>query len=308
MREEIVLFKSKLTRLADFKEMDISKEMANVEMDPMEIQKSLTKIVKKYVVMKDADSVQKGDFVTVDLKSDEKRYNKIDVPINIGSGLFDLEFETNVVDIKKGENRDIKINGFDVNVTVKSIKRRVVPEITDEMIMDLHIEGISTVNDYKNYIVEKASKEKNFEIITTKAIDYVIEQSEFIISEEDVSTLYPEEMKGKEAFCELQNTTLEELFAKPQGLSLEEFMEREKVNCVMYIKLMLIGMEYAKEDKTEYNEATYKEYIENFSKGKGISIDKAQSLFSYIRYMYIQYMSLVYDRIYTHYNYLIFGK
>ena len=84
--------------------------------------------------------------------------------LEIGSGAFIPGFEDSIIGMNIGETRDIDVTfpeqypaadlaGKAVVFTVKlnGIKERVLPELTDEFVVAQEIEGITTVDQFKEY-------------------------------------------------------------------------------------------------------------------------------------------------------------
>lgn len=95
-----------------------------------------------------------------------------DYALEIGSHTFVPGFEEQLVGMNVNETRDIDIT-FPENytpelaskdvvfeVTLKEIKEKVIPELTDELVKSLAIEGVSTVKEYKEDIKKQLVKVK----------------------------------------------------------------------------------------------------------------------------------------------------
>ncbi|MGM9970835.1 MAG: trigger factor [Anaeroplasmataceae bacterium] len=129
--------------------------------------------VKKDQVINSGD-IAKFDFVgTVDGVEFEGGKAK-DYELTIGSGQFIPGFEDQMIGMKKGETKDVNVtfpteyHAADLagkaavfKVTVNEVKEEILPEITDEFVSSLNLEGIKTVEELKaSKAAELAEKKK----------------------------------------------------------------------------------------------------------------------------------------------------
>ncbi len=94
--------------------------------------------------------------------------------LTIGSGQFIPGFEDGVVGMEIGETKDIEvtfpdpyINNPDMagkpavfTVKVNSINKKEIPELTDEFVAGLEMEGYSTVEEFKTFVSEALMEQK----------------------------------------------------------------------------------------------------------------------------------------------------
>ncbi|WP_312113426.1 hypothetical protein [Brevibacillus reuszeri] len=70
------MFKSKLVKLADYREMKITDDMRETPLDDEEIKVKIDKLAKRNVVTTDVEMIEKGDYAIVDLKENKENFNK----------------------------------------------------------------------------------------------------------------------------------------------------------------------------------------------------------------------------------------
>ncbi len=122
-----------------------------------------------YQEVTDHDTVKKGDTVNIDYTGtkDGKEFSggsAEDYDLTIGSGSFIDGFEDGLIGHKKGENVTLNLTfpkdysntdlaGQDVvfKVTINKIEKLVTPELTDEWVAEQNIDGVSTVDAYRDY-------------------------------------------------------------------------------------------------------------------------------------------------------------
>ena len=117
------------------------------------------------------------------------------LPLNVGKGLFDKEFEKAVVGLKKGETAAVSFDGKTAEVTVLTIDRTVYPELTDSMVAEQITDdnedygGIKTAAE-----LLKTAEEKSFESIreqliyngVSNVLAEVFEKSEWAFDEQEL--------------------------------------------------------------------------------------------------------------------------
>lgn len=139
-----------------------------------EIQDELDTLAASYATEEEvADGVvENGDIANIDYvgKKDGVAFNggtSSGYDLDIGSGTFIPGFESGLVGVKVGDTVDLNLTfpenygnaelaGADVifTVTVNSIKRRNIPEITDDFISEISGGKITTVEEYNEILEE----------------------------------------------------------------------------------------------------------------------------------------------------------
>jgi len=147
----------------------------------------------------------------------------------IGSGQFIPGFEEQMVGLKTGEEKDIKVTfpenyqaenlkGKDAIFKIKlhEIKEKVLPELTDEFVKDLEKEAIETVDALKES-TRKTLEEDKVKTNKNKKIDFAVEEAS-----KNASISIPEEMIANEKNRMMDNTRQQ---VKQYGLELEQYLQ-----------------------------------------------------------------------------------
>ena len=168
--------------LGEYKGLDIKK--ADVEVTEEDVENEVKRVQDRYadwVVREDDDAAQLGDQVVIDFVGTKDGVafeggSGENYPLELGSGSFIPGFEEQLVGVKKGEEKDVEVT-FPENYqaaelagqpatfhcTVHEVKYKDLPELNDEFINELDLEGIKTVEEYKekikNDLTEKANRE-----------------------------------------------------------------------------------------------------------------------------------------------------
>ena len=155
-----------------------------------EVEARIDTELQNRATMEEVDrKVKKGDTVNIDFvgKMDGEAFDggSGNYDLEIGSGRFIDGFEDGLIGAKKGETLDIELTfpedyyetslaGRDVvfTVTVNTISKTVVPELTDDFVKSLNLtnafgQAVTTVDDYEDYIRSNMIEEREATYETT---------------------------------------------------------------------------------------------------------------------------------------------
>jgi len=223
---------SKYVTLGTYKGIEVTKQTVEVTDEEVEaqIQSTLaTNSVNEEIT--DRDTVAEGDVANIDYEGllDGVAFDggtAQGYSLTIGSGQFVPGFEEQLIGAKVGEKISINVTfpdsytedlaGKEVvfNVTINSISKEVVPELTDEFVQG--ISDANTVDEYKEVVKEDLTKSKEEEAKATMQSDvWTAVKANCEIKE------YPQELVDK--YSE-QITTMYSAYAEQAGVEMNEFM------------------------------------------------------------------------------------
>lgn len=148
----------------------------------------------------DRDDVREGDIANIDYtgKKDGEAFDGGSAEgydLTIGSGSFIDGFEDGIIGHKVGDEFDLDLTfpedysneelaGQEVVFTVKvnSISQKVTPELTDDWVVSNNIDGVSTVEEYKDYVYSQllSQAQSTYDSdVQNKAAQYVVENSTY---------------------------------------------------------------------------------------------------------------------------------
>ena len=197
-------------KLGEYKNLAVSKNVA--EVTDADVDAEVAKLAEKKaeLVLKEEGTVANGDTAVIDFEGFKDGIpfeggKGENYPLVIGSGAFIPGFEEQVLGMGIEETKDLNVT-FPENygaaelagqpvvfkVTVHEIKTKVLPELNDELVKGAEIEGVETVEAYREYtknnLVNKAEAEadRNFEndILTAVCEAAEIEIPEAMIKDE----------------------------------------------------------------------------------------------------------------------------
>lgn len=283
--------------MGEYKGLEAKKTEYNVTDDEIENQLKGMQEKNARIEEKIDGEVAMGDIAVIDFKGfiDEAAFEGgegKDFELEIGSGSFIDTFEQQLVGLKAGESKEVKVNFPEAygredlngklatfNVTVKSMKEKELPAIDDEFAKE--VSEFDTLEELRNNIkttLEKSSKDREVKEFEEAVIDAVCS---------NVPMDVPEVMIKRETDVMLKDL---EMKLKYQGLDLEQYYQytnntEEKVREFMKeaaekrVKTDLIITEIAKIEKVEATDEELLEKAKEVAKQYGEKdIDKTADL------------------------------
>lgn len=135
-------FRSQILSLCDYRDIPLEGLIEPFQADTEEIQAEIERLRKRNAPMQAAAQVAEGDFVTLSCVSQTAKFNKPSVSLNVGKYIFSRELEAAILDLACGEEKTVEIDGSPVTVCIQKIQRRVLPELSDELVESWNLDGI----------------------------------------------------------------------------------------------------------------------------------------------------------------------
>ena len=280
-------------KLGAYTNLDVQKTVK--EVTDADVEAELNKLVEKKaeLVLKEEGTVENGDTAVIDFEGFKDGIpfeggKGENYPLVIGSGSFIPGFEEQMLGMGIEETKDLNVT-FPENygaaelagqavvftVTVHEIKTKVYPELNDELVKEAGVEGVETVDAYREYVknnlLEKAEAEaeRNFENDVLTAVCEVAEVE------------IPEVMI-KEETDRLVNDFAQRL--AQQGFSLEQFMSmtgqtEEMIRAEMAtdaeakVKVTLVLEAIAKAENFEASEEDVNKELANMASMYGMDVE-----------------------------------
>ena len=244
-------------------------EKAKVSVSAKEVETEIKAALERDSMMVDKEdqTIAKGDTAKFDFEGfvDDKPFEggaAKDYELEIGSGQFIPGFEDQMIGLKVGESKDLKVKfpddyhseelkGKDAifKVTINGVKYREVPELTLDWVKeqkhshdgkDLVFES---VEDYKKHIKEhiKEHKEADAEnTATNKLFDTVIKNAKFEIPEDLIEDEVNQDMKNAEAQAKQYGLTLDMLLQYSGGQTVEQYKAQLKEQAEKRLSLRFV--------------------------------------------------------------------
>jgi len=212
--------------------------------------------------------------------------------LEIGSGQFIPGFEDQMVGMKAGEEKVVKVTfpeayqakelaGKDAEfkVLVHEVKKLVLPELNDEYVVELKLDGVNTVEEWKAFLKENLLTEKK------EAAQNAFEDVVFNKLLENNPVAIPDELVEREVekkVKQLENTAKNyqiplDLFLKYQGIeSVEQYKELVTPGVKTNIHYEVVIYSVMKQEKIKLTKEDYEKYYEQMAKNSDVKEIKAK--------------------------------
>ena len=287
-----------LVKLGKYKGLGIKKDAIKAEAE--EIEDAINHMRERYAedVIKEG-AIASGDIAVIDFEGfvDGKAFDggkSENYSLKIGSGTFIPGFEEQLVGLKSGDEKDVKVTfpadyhsedlkGKDATFKVKihEVKEVKVPELDKDFFDDLGMEGITTKEELEAQVSENILARKEMEA-ENKYLDDLLEAAA-----KNVEVDIPEAMINEELdrmiqqyseHLKMQGITIEQFyqFTNSDEMALRDQMRPEAVKRITY-RLML--EEIAKEEKIEIDDKAAKEEAKKLAEKYQMKEDEFLSAF-----------------------------
>lgn len=285
-------FKSKALKVFNYKDVDISSFAVHFEPDMEQVDEELLALRKNHAEIIEVEEILIGDIVALSCRSENKRFNKKSITINVGKGLFSREFENNLPGMKKAEEKEFVINGDKVWVHIDKISRNVIPELTDENLIKWNFEGLKSVKELRELFIDKQHEEFINEC-GSNAAEYiekkVAEKSTFDMDEGEYIRAGQEAIKVMEDVLKLQDQYVEtmtnEQYEETLKSSEVDYMAGVKKIFQDSLKTAIIGNMLMKEDLHLLTIEHYEMEVKNKAEYKGIDIEEEKQSYTIENHM-----------------------
>lgn len=303
VNDEKIVFLFTLTtrpevKLGKYKGLGIKKDEVKAETE--EIEDAIYHMRERYAedVIKEG-KIENGDIAVIDFEGfvDDKAFDggkSENYSLKIGSGTFIPGFEEQLVGLKSGDKKDVKVT-FPENyhaedlkgkeaifkVTVHEVKEVKIPELDKDFFDDLGMEGINTKEELEAQVSENILARKEMEA-ENKYLDDLLEAAA-----KNVKVDVPEAMVNEELdrmvqqyadHLKMQGITIEQFyqFTNSDEQALKDQMRPEAIKRITY-RLML--EEIAKEEKIEIDDKEAKEEAKKLAEKYQMKEDEFLSAF-----------------------------
>jgi len=284
--------------LGDYKGLEVEKMTTLVTDDEVEAELKRLQQTHAELVVKEEGTVENGDTAVIDFEGfkDGVAFDGgkgENYPLEIGSGSFIPGFEEQLIGMAAEETKDITVT-FPENygseelagkeavftVTVHEIKTKTLPEINDELIEDAEIEGVTTVDAYKAYVIDNItkSKEENAERVfendlLTKLVDNATLDVPAVMIDEEVSSMTNDFAQRLAS----QGFPFEQYLAMT-GMDEDGLKEQMRPEAEMKVKVRLVLDKVAEVEGITVDEAEIEAEIAKVAEMYGLEVEKVKEL------------------------------
>ena len=272
--------------LGEYKNLGYKPKEVKVEDKDIEDELKRIQEQKAELELKEDGTVENGDTAVIDYEGfkdgvafDGGKGENYDLVI--GSGSFIPGFEDQLIGMKAEEEKEIKVtfpedyHAEDLKgkeaifkVKVHEIKRKVLPELNEEIIGELKIENVKTLDELKNYIKDTLQKNREIEaenVATEALLDKLAEGAKVDIPEVMITTESENMYREYEYKMMSQGIDMNQ-YLKITGSTKDKVMEMFKADAEKKVKITLVLEAIAKKEKLEVSEKDIDDDYEEMAK------------------------------------------
>ena len=295
----ITVIEAPIVTLGEYKNIKVEKSEIKVSEDDVNAELKRLQQKNAEVSIKESGTVETGNIATIDFEGfvdgvafEGGKAEKYD--LEIGSNSFIPGFEDQIVGMKAGEEKDINVKfpenyanhlaGKDATFKIKlhEVKEKVLPEINDELALDANYEGVSNLEElkefYKKQITESKEKEAN-EAATNKLIEIIIKNAEFSVAEEIVQDEASHQLDDIKHQLSHRNMSLES-YLEMVNMTNDSLMSKLKEDALRNLKYAFIIMKIAEVEKLSVSNDDIEKAYEDISKMYGMAVDDVRKTLS----------------------------
>ena len=222
------------------------------------------------------DKIENGDTAIIDFEGfkDDVAFEGgkgENYPLEIGSHTFIPGFEEQLVGLKTGDDKDVKVTfpedypseelkGKEVvfKVKIHEVKTRVLPELNEDFFNDLGVENVNSEKELEEYASSLIKNRKELEL-ENKFIDEILEK---VLKETEIEL--PEELVHEEVHRMMDSYNQK---LQMQGLSLEQYMQ--------FTNKTMEDLENELKDEASKN-ITYRYMLEHIAEKENLEISEEE--------------------------------
>lgn len=204
-----------LQKLYDFREVELPEALFALTWDPETAEAEVQAVRERFLTIVPVDTAQVGDFAAFKLPACGEQKEKT-LQVNVGKHFYDAAFEDSLVGLEVGAEVTMPAREGNRKGVLVSLKRRKLAELSDELIERMELEGVNTVDAYREMVKQKLiarEKQKKCDALQTVVLKAVCKHSVF----GSLDALLEEKLAD-------YDTQLREI-AQQNGMTYEEFRD-----------------------------------------------------------------------------------
>ena len=257
---------AKVIHLFDYRKAELPEHLFKIKIRHQAIEARMKEAAERFLTIEaQSGEIIENDIVAVSIKSDCPWVNSESEYFRVGQGYSYPEIEAQIKGKKVGDEFQCEIDGQPASVKVLSVKRRIVPELTDAHVVCLDIEGVSTVAEYEKYIqniLAEEDKEKKLKAVCILVNRQLIQNSEFEMAADEVENSYQNQLRGFEEEVEDANEFEQVMLHLYHAKTLDAAKENMRKNVEKEIKIQAIAECIAGQNGQSWSEKEYEAFIE----------------------------------------------
>ena len=283
-------------KLGQYKGLGVKKAEAKV--DAKEVDAEIKKLVEQNANLVVSDKpAKKGDTVVFDFVGsvDGKEFeggSAKNYSLELGSNSFVPGFEDQLVGAKSGDDKDVNVTFPEQYVPelagkkalfkckIHEVKEKVLPELNEELVADLNIPDVKTVDQLKDYEKKQLLAQKENSAANAafnEVMDKIVAGAKIEIADEILADEVEGMKKNMEQQVSQRGLTLDQYYSIT-GQKPEDVEKQMRVDAEKNLKAILCMEEIAKLEKIEVSDADVEFEFSKIADQYKMEIDKVKEI------------------------------
>ena len=274
-------------KLGDYKAVEYKESRVTVTKRMVEEEIARLQQNNSFEVLKEEGAVENGDIAVIDFEGfiDDEPFEggkATEYPLEIGSGSFIPGFEEQIIGMNIGEEKDIDVTfpkeyAAEVagkpavfKVKLEGIKVKQLPELNDDFVEELEIEGVKTVEELTKHIrsdIRERKLQQAEEEATNALLDGICETCEVEIPEAMINSEVEDTYNQYAQRLQAQGISID-MYFQITGMTKEDFKLNLKEEAEKKVRVRLaleaIGKDLGISATKEELEEEYKTMSEQY--------------------------------------------
>ena len=283
-------------KLGEYKGLGVKK--AEVKVSAKEVDDAIAKLVAQNASLVVTENPAKlGDTVVIDFVGSvdgvEFEGGKAEnYSLELGSNSFVPGFEDQLVGAKAGESRDVNVTFPEQYVpelagkkalfkcVVHEVKEKVIPELNEELVADLAIPEVKTVEDLKAHQKKQIKESKEQKVLAdalNEVMDKIVSSSVIEMADEVIEEEVEGMMKNMEQQVSSRGLTLEQYY-QITGSNEEDTKKKMRVDADKNLRAILCMEQIAKEEKITVSEKDVEAEFKKIADQYKMDVEQVKSI------------------------------
>lgn len=243
--------------LYDFRRIDVPEKLLELKVSQAKVDQELSRAAERFLTIEHTtDGIQAGDIVALELPGGDVPGGSRRMQINVGLGFSGEELEHAL--LGKTVGTEAAWEGGTAPGRIVNVKRRIIPPLSDGLVLRLGVDGVSTVEGYRTYTQDQLAqrlRQGREQALCDYVAKAVVEKSVFsdsITDSPDYQLIYHGTLAQVGAVAEQEGKSMEEILARSLNTSAQDCCEVLRQQCAEQTKRAAIGREYAEHDGVSY--------------------------------------------------------
>lgn len=246
-------------KLGDYKAVEYKESRVTVTKKMVEEEIARLQQNNSFEVLKEEGAVENGDIAVIDFEGfiDDEPFEggkATEYPLEIGSGSFIPGFEEQIIGMNIGEEKDIDVTfpkeyAAEVagkpavfKVKLEGIKVKQLPELNDDFVEELEIEGVKTVEELTKHIrsdIRERKLQQAEEEATNALLDGICETCEVEIPEAMINSEVEDTYNQYAQRLQAQGISID-MYFQITGMTKEDFKLNLKEEAEKKVRVRLV--------------------------------------------------------------------